>query len=54
MPRPKGEPRKQTCFTLDESLINRLEEYSKKSMVPKARVVDRALKDYLDRKEKEL
>lgn len=51
MARPKGEPRKQTCFTLDEAVLKRLQVYSDKTYVPKAKVVQVAIIEYLDKME---
>lgn len=51
MARPKGEPRKQTCFTLDKSVLQRLQDYSDRTYVPKAKVVQVAIVEYLDKME---
>lgn len=51
MPRPKGAPRKQACFTIDEAVLDRLKQYSKKTLAPKARVVQEAIIEFLDKRE---
>lgn len=51
MARPKGEPRKQTCFTLDTAILQRLQDYSDRTYVPKAKVIQLAIVEYLDKME---
>lgn len=43
--------KKRITFTLDEALIKRLKAYSKESMIPQARIVEDAIKIYLDKKQ---
>lgn len=40
--------KKRITFTLDEALIEMLKTHSKESMVPQARIVESALKKYLE------
>lgn len=45
--------RKPATFTFSEELLDRLDKYSKRTMIPKARLLERAITDYLDRAEQE-
>lgn len=47
MPRPpkKG---KFMNFKLDADIATKLEEYSEQSMIPKTRIVEKALKDFFE------
>lgn len=51
MGRPKGINTKLVNFSLHHEIIDRLEKYSKASMIPKTRIVERALYEYLDKME---
>lgn len=41
--------RKQVTYTLDEELIERLRNYSDETMIPQARIVERAIIEYLNK-----
>lgn len=43
--------KKRVTYTLDNKLIERLKEYSDKSMIPQAKIVNEALIQYLDKAE---
>jgi metal-responsive CopG/Arc/MetJ family transcriptional regulator len=39
-------------YTIPEEFVNKLNEYSKKSMIPKSRLVTKLLKDFLENEAK--
>ena len=41
--------KKRITFTLEETTINSLKEYSDKTMVPQARIVEQAILEYLEK-----
>jgi hypothetical protein len=41
--------KKRVTFTLEESTINELKEYSESSMIPQARLVEQAIIEYLEK-----
>ncbi len=43
--------KKRVTYTLEEETINRLRAYSDKTMIPQARIVEEAIKLYLDENE---
>ena len=43
--------KKRVTYTLEEETINRLREYSDRTMIPQARIVEEAIKIYLDENE---
>lgn len=43
--------KKRVTYTLDDKLIKRLQEYSEKTMIPQAKVVNEAITQYLDKME---
>lgn len=43
--------KKRVTYTLDEELIERLREYSDATMIPQAKIVNKALIEYLNKKE---
>lgn len=43
--------KKRVTYTLDEELIERLREYSDKTMIPQAKVVNEAIIEYLNKNE---
>lgn len=43
--------KKRVTYTLDEELIERLREYSDKTMIPQAKIVNEALIEYLNKNE---
>lgn len=51
MPRSKGRPRKQVCFTIDEAVLDILKQYSEKTLAPKARIVQEAIIEFIDKRE---
>lgn len=48
---PSNELKTRTRFstTLDKDVEKRLKEYSKKTMIPVSKIVDAAIKDYIDK-----
>lgn len=45
--------KKRITFTLDESTIEKLRETSEKTMIPQARLVERAIKEVIKKYDKE-
>ena len=43
--------KKRVTYTLDEELIERLREYSDKTMIPQAKIVNETLIEYLNKNE---
>lgn len=41
--------KKRITFTLDEELIKKLKDKSESSMIPQARIVETAIKEYLEK-----
>ncbi|WP_161526449.1 ribbon-helix-helix domain-containing protein [Enterococcus sp. JM9B] len=41
--------KKRVTFTLDESVIKQLKETSDETMIPQARIVEQAIKEYLEK-----
>lgn len=41
--------KKRITFTLDEALIKKLKKKSEESMIPQARLVEQAIKEYLEK-----
>ena len=39
----------RVTYTLEEELVERLRNYSDKSMIPQAKLVNEAIKEYLDK-----
>ena len=52
MAKPKTKDSKTTSFSLDVKVLNRMNEYSKKTFVPKTKIIEQAVTEYLDRMEK--
>lgn len=50
MPRPKKDG-KVINYYVRKDLVERLDAYSEKSMIPKTSIVEAALKEYLDKAE---
>jgi predicted DNA-binding protein len=50
--RPKVKESGAVSFRLRKDLLDRLNEYSEETMIPKTRVVEKALESYLDSTEK--
>lgn len=40
--------KKRVTFTLDETTIESLKEYSDKTMIPQARIVEQSILEYLE------
>lgn len=49
MTRPKTKESTPIAFRLESGLVDKLNEYSKKSMIPKTRIVEQALREYLEK-----
>ena len=49
MGRPKGKTTTATSFSLNTQLLERLNAYSEQSMVPKTKILEKALAEYLDK-----
>ena len=45
--------KKKVAFSLDENIVTGLKELSEKTMIPQARLVEKALKNLLEEYEKE-
>ena len=45
--------RKRVTYTFDEDLIKRIDKYSDETMIPKSRVVEQAIIEYLDKIDQE-
>ena len=45
--------RKRVTFTLDEEVIERLKETSETTMIPQARIVEEAIKEYIKKLDKQ-
>lgn len=48
MARPKGKTTEPTCFSLNKEVLARLNAYAEKTMIPKTKVVEKAITDYID------
>ena len=51
MGRPKSKDAKSTSFSLDVEILERLAVSAKELNVPKTKIVERAISEYLDRLE---
>lgn len=51
MPKKKSKESKITSFSLDVNILDRLDKYSKKTYIPKTRIIEVAVTEYLDRME---
>jgi predicted transcriptional regulator len=45
--------KKRITFTFDEETIDKLKEISEKTMIPQARLVEQAIKEIIERYDKE-
>lgn len=54
MAKPKTKDSKVVSFSLDVKVIEKLEEYCKKTYVPKTKVVELAILKYVDEADKNL
>ena len=52
MAKPKTKDSKVTSFSLDVKVIDRMNEYSKKTFVPKTKIIEQAVTEYLNKMEK--
>lgn len=52
MSKPKTKESKATTFTLDVKVIDLLSEYSEETMIPKTRIVERAIVEYIEKNKK--
>ena len=51
MGRPKGRHTTATSFSLNTEVLNRLNRYAETSMIPKTKILEKALTEYLDKLE---
>ena len=49
MGRPKGKTTECTSFSMNKEVLARLNAYSEQTMIPKTKVVEKAITDYLDK-----
>ena len=49
MGRPKGKTTECTSFSMNKDVLARLNAYSEQSMVPKTKIVEKAITDFLDK-----
>ena len=49
MARPKGINTTPVCFSLHKETVDNLNRYSKESMIPKTKVIEKALSDYFEK-----
>ena len=49
--RPPGVKRKVVNFSLPIELISKLQEYSEETMIPQSRIVEKAIKEYIERQQ---
>ena len=49
MARPKGINTMPVCFSLNKDVVDNLNKYSKQSMVPKTKIIEKALSDYFEK-----
>lgn len=49
MGRPKGKTTECTSFSMNKEVLARLNAYSEQSMVPKTKVIEKAVTEYLDK-----
>lgn len=49
MGRPKGKTTECTSFSMNKEVLARLNAYSEQSMIPKTKVVEKAITEYLDK-----
>ena len=52
MAKPKTKDPKIVSFSLDEKIVDRMNKYSKKTFVPKTKIVEQAVNEYLNKMEK--
>lgn len=49
MGRPRGKTTECTSFSMNKDVLNRLNAYSEESMIPKTKIVEKAITDFLDK-----
>lgn len=49
MGRPKGKTTECTSFSMNKEVLARLNAYSDETMIPKTKVVEKAIMEYLDK-----
>lgn len=49
MGRPRGKTTECTSFSMNKDVLNRLNAYSEVSMIPKTKIVEKAITDFLDK-----
>lgn len=49
MGRPKGKTTQCTSFSLNQEVLAKLNAYSESTMIPKTKVLEKALTEYFDR-----
>ena len=54
MPKPKTKDSKTTSFSLDVKVLDRMNEYSKKTFVPKTKIIEQAVTECLNKMEKKI
>lgn len=51
MAKTKTKESKITSFSIDASVLERMDKYSQETFVPKTKIVEQAVKEYLDKME---
>ena len=51
MGRPQGKTTECTSFSMNKEVLARLNAYSEATMVPKTKVVERSITEYLDKQD---
>lgn len=54
MAKLKTKDSKVTSFSLDVKVLDRMDNYSRKTFVPKTRIIEQAVTEYLDRMEESM
>ncbi len=49
MGRPRGTTTEATSFSLNKDVLARLNAYSAQTMIPKTKIVEKGITDYLDK-----
>ena len=50
MPKEKTKEFKASTYSLDVEVLRKLEEYSKETMIPKTRIIEQAIIEYIDKR----
>lgn len=50
IPKEKTKEFKASTYSLDVEVLKKLEEYSKETMIPKTRIIERAIIEYIDKR----